>query len=86
MNNVIKIVLTIILSYSVSVMAQSKKSTKKKRATVNFEDELIKGDVNKPELLYLLRQKEFNYKKLIKLRENFLTEMRSTAESLQLGR
>ena len=83
MRLLIKWILVILFSTSSIVFAQKKKP---KTATVNFEDELITGDVNKPELFYLLRQKEFNYKKLIKLRENFLPEMRRTAESLQQGR
>lgn len=54
-----------------------------KKTTINFEDELIEGEVKKPELLYLLQQKQFNFKRLIKLRENFLPEMKQTAEDLK---
>ena len=59
------------------------KSKGKKNTSINFEDELIEGDVKKPELLYLLQKKQFNFKRLIKLRENFLPEMRRTAEDLK---
>lgn len=54
----------------------------KKTTTINFEDELIQGEVKKPDLLYLLQKKQFNFKRLIKLRENFLPEMGRTAEDL----
>jgi hypothetical protein len=54
-----------------------------KKQTLSFEDELIEGGAQKPELFYLLQQKNFNYKRLIKLRENFLPEMRKTAEDIQ---
>jgi hypothetical protein len=45
---------------------------KAKKTTVNFEDQLIEGQASKPDLMYLLQKKKFNYKKLIRLRENFL--------------
>lgn len=58
-------------------------SKEPKKQTLSFEDELIEGGAQKPELFYLLQQKNFNYKRLIKLRENFLPEMRRTAEDIQ---
>jgi len=56
---------------------------KERKQTLNFEDELVEGSTQKPELFYLFQKKNFNYKKLIKLRENFLPEMRQTAEDVQ---
>lgn len=56
---------------------------KEKKTTLNFEDELVEGATSKPELFYLFQKKNFNYKRLIKLRENFLPEMRSTTEDIQ---
>ncbi len=53
-----------------------------KKTTVNFEDQLIEGQTQKPELFYLLQQRSNNFKRLIKLRENFLPEMRDTAEDI----
>lgn len=59
-------------------------TTKKERkATLSFEDELVEGTTQKPELFYLFQKKNFNYKRLIKLRENFLPEMRRTTEDIQ---
>lgn len=59
-------------------------TTKKERkAKLNFEDELIEGSTQKPDLFYLFQKKNFNYKRLIKLRENFLPEMRRTTEDIQ---
>lgn len=54
-----------------------------KKQTINFEDELVEGSAQKPELFYLFQKKNFNYKRLIKLRENFLPEMRRTSEDIQ---
>lgn len=51
-----------------------------KSQTLNFEDELVEGGTQKPELFYLLQKKKFNYNKLIRLREHFIPEMRETAE------
>ena len=53
-----------------------------KRTNVDFEDQLIQGEVKKPELFYLLQKKQFNFGKLIKLRENFIPEMTKTAEDV----
>ncbi|WP_374078111.1 hypothetical protein [Bdellovibrio bacteriovorus] len=58
-------------------------TTTKRKATLNFEDELIEGSTQKPDLFYLFQKKNFNYKRLIKLRENFLPEMRRTTEDIQ---
>jgi hypothetical protein len=67
-------------------MAQSKSPDSPKRTTINFEDQLIKGQNQKPDLLYLLQKKQFNYKRLIRLREDFLPEMRESAIEIQEGR
>jgi hypothetical protein len=63
---------------------QGDKATKTE--IINFEDELVEGQNAKPELFYLLQQKNFNYKRLIKLRENFIPESRRSFENLQLNR
>ena len=78
------LVLATVLFFSCSSFAQKTKSDSKKTTSINFEDELIEGEVKKPELLYLLQKKQFNFKRLIKLRENFLPEMNRT--SVQVGR
>ena len=86
MMNLTRILLSIslILFTAVPSFAQ-KKSNKRKRTTINFEDQLIKGQNQKPDLLYLLQKKQFNYKRLIRLRENFLPEMRETATDIEEG-
>lgn len=87
----ITIFLYIALSVSGIAQAQEKKSKpspkpvtfKEKKATLNFEDELVEGTTQKPDLFYLFQRKNFNYNRLIKLRENFLPEMRKTTEDIQ---
>ena len=75
-----KTVIIFILLFSTLAMAQNKKP---KRTVIDFEEDLIQGDRTNPELFYLLERKQFNYKKLIRLRENFLPEMRRTAEEIK---
>jgi hypothetical protein len=57
-----------------------------RKQTLTFEDELVEGSTQKPELFYLFQKKNFNYKRLIKLRDNFLPEMKRSTEDIQRGR
>lgn len=66
-----------------SVWAQATQIKPGRKQTLNFEDELVEGSAQKPELFYLFQKKNFNYTRLIKLRENFLPEMRKTTEDIQ---
>jgi len=81
-----KVLVLGIMILTVAVFSQGaeakKKKKSKKTAVLNFEDELIQGEVKKPELMYLLQRKQFQFKKLIKLRENFLPEMKRAAEEV----
>ncbi len=78
----------VVMSVSLFVAAQSESlpspsnPPKPKKTTVNFEDQLIEGQAQKPDLMYLLQKKKFNYKKLIRLRENFLPELRQTGNEI----
>lgn len=67
---------------SAILFAQSSASEKKKQ-TVNFEEELIQGEIKRPDFFFLMSKKQFNFGRLIKLRENFLLEMRKTSEDIQ---
>lgn len=84
----LKFLVCLLFLVSQMVWAQSPgpsvaKKVKERRATISFEDELVEGGTQKPELFYLFQKKNFNYGKLIKLRENFLPEMRRTTEDIQ---
>lgn len=68
----------VVLVTGTNVEAQTKKSPK--RTTINFEDQLIEGRAQKPELFVLLQNRMNNSRRLFKLRENFLPEMRKSAE------
>ena len=62
------------------------KSGKPKQTNIDFEDELVEGELKKPELFYLLQKKQFNFKRLIKLREDFLPEMRRDGDEIRRAR
>ena len=64
-------------------MVASAQDSKVKKTTIDFEDELVEGEFKKPELFYLLQRKQFNYKRLIKLRKDFIPEMKQTAEDIE---
>lgn len=53
-----------------------------KRTEINFEDQLIEGSGSKPGIFFFMQQKGNSFKKLIKLRENFLPEMRRTSDEV----
>lgn len=55
----------------------------KKKHSLNFEDELVEGTAQKPDLFYIFEKKNFNYKRLIRLRENFIPEMRRASEDIK---
>lgn len=56
-----------------------------KRQSINFEDQLVKGELKRPELFQILQRRQFNFGRLIKLRENFTPEMRRTSEDIKRG-
>lgn len=84
------LVVIFVVYFSQGLLAQSTNTTTRtatakpdRKQSLNFEDELVEGSAQKPELFYLFQKKNFNYKRLIKLRENFLPEMRRTTEDVQ---
>lgn len=66
--------------------AAAGKPAGERKKSLSFEDELVQGATAKPELEYILTKKNFNFKRLIKLRENFQPEMRRTSEDVGRAR
>lgn len=87
LTTVYSIILAILLSgILVPAYAQNKTAAtpaERKKTAVNFEDQLIQGELNKPEFFYFLQRKQFNFGRLIKFRENFLLEMKKTTEQIE---
>ena len=69
-------------SFAQDTAKEKEKSKGKKTTTLDFEDELVEGEFKKPELFYLLQRKQFNYKRLIKLRKDFIPEMKQTSQQV----
>ena len=76
---------------AVSALAAKKRKRSKRSARgrnrqvhIDFDDELhIKGKLLSPSIFTLIQKKNMNYGKLIRLRRNFLPEMRETKEDIQ---
>ncbi len=87
MNKLIKIIFTfqLMMLHSEYLFAQTPSASTKasRKQTLNFEDELVEGSAQKPDLFYLFQRKDVNQGRLIKLRQNFLPEMRKTTEDIQ---
>lgn len=61
----------------------AEQTTQKRKTILNFEDELVEGGTPKSDLFYFMEKKNYNFNKLIKLREHFIPEMRRTSESVR---
>lgn len=48
----------------------------KKRISIKFDNELVEGNIQNPSMDYMFVRKEANYKKMMRLRENFLPEVK----------
>ena len=62
-----------------SFAGPSKARARKKSRVVRFEDELIRGDRAQPNFFSLFRGDQLEERSLLKLRENFILEMRRTS-------
>lgn len=62
--------------------ANANQNNQGKRTSINFEDQLIEGQTQKPDLFYILQQRGGGTRQLIKLRENFLPELRRSSEDV----
>lgn len=56
-------------------VAEKKASSKETTLKMQFDDELVKGSQASPEVEYIFSRSAFNYKKMIRLRENFIPEV-----------
>ena len=78
--NKLKLFALLCCFYPVGLFAQagadSNSSKSPKKIVIQFDNELVDGKRESPELDYLFSRKEANYKKMMKLRENFLPEVK----------
>lgn len=77
---------TCIIFFAFLLFSAFSKAEEDTRTTkLDFEDELISGDVSSPDLLLILKNKNPDYGRLLKLRDNFLPEMRETRYEVVRG-
>lgn len=70
-----KATLVLILFLSLSAHAKS-------RNRIDFDEQLVKGKSNQPDVFTIMQKNGIKYDKLIKLRENFLPEMKKGISSV----
>lgn len=85
MKRLLILLVTFILLHLLVIAAYAEEAKKSKKTTLNFEDELVEGEYKSPDLFYILQKKQFNFGRLIKLRENFVPEMRKNSEDIKVG-
>ena len=71
-----------VLGFSGITEAKNKKVKRQKRIMIDFQDELIEGDISNPNIFHLFHKKQLKYSQLIRLRKDFLPEMHRTAREL----
>ena len=76
------VLFSILAAFSNSAFAQSKESEERRTTVLSFEDELIQGDVSSPDLFMILKNKNINFGRLLKLRNDFIPEMRQTRQDV----
>ncbi len=84
-----KIIFTLCLFLGFTVLAQQEERIdisgvrkNKKIIRINFKDDLVKGRQEVPEGSFFQTKKDFNYKKIIKIRDNFIPEVESSGLGL----
>ena len=80
----INVYLLLTLFLTVAANAQNNSGGEGTTEVLKFQDQLVEGGVAQPNLFYLLQKRNFNYKRLIKLRENFLPEMKRSSEDISV--
>ncbi|MCO5113176.1 MAG: hypothetical protein M9899_03270 [Bdellovibrionaceae bacterium] len=82
----IAIAFAVLLSTTLVYAQDEQPAARQKQAprttVLSFEDELIQGDVSSPDLFVILKNKNLNFGKLLRLRENFIPEMRQTRQDV----
>lgn len=77
------VILIFVILFSFDLYAQNNRN---KRTTINFEDQLIEGSSQTPDLFFLMQKGDFDFSRLIKLRDNFLPEMRRSSGEVVVKR
>ena len=76
------VVLALTLGASVALAQAGDSVAYKKRTVIDFTDVTIEGELTKPEGSYIVNRKFSKFSSLIKLRENYVFELLSSAGDL----
>ena len=68
---------------TVSEEANIARTTKKRRIMLNFGSDLVSGNAENPDLTNIQTSKNFNWKKMIKIKENFNYEVESNGQAFE---
>ena len=53
---------------------------------MDFSDELVEGEVQKPQTEFILQRKNMEFKKMIKVRQNFNQKIMNSRETLDVAK
>ncbi len=73
-----KTAMALVLFFSFSAFAQKSPNSKEQPTRIEFEEDLVEGRVKNPDLSNILERKSPHHSRLIKLRENFVSELRAS--------
>lgn len=64
------------------VVQEADRTVFRKKTVIDFTDVAVEGELTKPEGTYALSKKKTNFRSLIKVRENFETELQKSVDNL----
>ena len=67
---------------AVAQTGEAPKVTYKKKTVYDFEDDLVEGELQRPDGEYIDTRRKAKHSSLIKIRENFIPEMLKSAEDI----
>lgn len=73
------------LTFTSSALHSKPKNTILKTKFYNFDDLLIKGEYKKPQILYIDQKQKVKFEKLLKLKKNFLNNLKNTSKDPSLN-
>lgn len=79
------IIFLIFLTFTPSALHSKPKNTTLKTKFYNFDDLLIKGEYKKPQILYIDQKQKVKFEKLLKLKKNFLNNLKNTSKDPSLN-
>lgn len=95
MNKILSLTIMMLLSFNVFAAeeenvnefsdsdTQTVDVSQHKKLNIKFEDELVKSSPARPEVEFIFQKADFNFKRMIKLRENFIPEVQKGKDQIR---